>query len=77
MLDGVSLQPTNAFRTDRDATQISVFHGARKSGPECESGKEADKFAELLSTGLPALSVGPDAPTLSSKEVEEIVANFP
>jgi AbrB family looped-hinge helix DNA binding protein len=28
-------------------------------------------------TGLPALSAGPDAPTLSSKEVEEILANFP
>ena len=28
-------------------------------------------------TGLPALSAGPNAPTLSSKEVEEILANFP
>jgi len=28
-------------------------------------------------TGLPALSAGPDAPTLTSKEVEEILANFP
>ena len=28
-------------------------------------------------TGLPALSAGLDAPTLSSKEVEEILANFP
>jgi len=28
-------------------------------------------------TGLPALSAGPNAPTLSSKEVEEIMANFP
>lgn len=28
-------------------------------------------------TGLPALSAGPDAPALSSKEVEEILANFP
>ena len=28
-------------------------------------------------TGLPALSAGADAPTLSSKEVEEILANFP
>jgi AbrB family looped-hinge helix DNA binding protein len=27
--------------------------------------------------GLPALSAGPKAPTLSSKEVEEILANFP
>lgn len=28
-------------------------------------------------TGLPALSAGPKAPTLSSKEVEEILATFP
>jgi AbrB family looped-hinge helix DNA binding protein len=28
-------------------------------------------------TGLPVLSVGPDAPELSSKEVEEILASFP
>jgi AbrB family looped-hinge helix DNA binding protein len=28
-------------------------------------------------TGLPVLSAGPDVPTLSSKEVEEILANFP
>jgi AbrB family looped-hinge helix DNA binding protein len=28
-------------------------------------------------TGLPVLSAGPNAPILSSKEVEEILANFP
>ena len=28
-------------------------------------------------TGLPALSAGPTAPTLSSREVEEILASFP
>ena len=28
-------------------------------------------------TGLPALSVGSDAPVLSSKEVEEILTNLP
>src|SRR5215813_8617929 len=28
-------------------------------------------------TGFPALSAGANAPTLSSKEVEEILANFP
>jgi AbrB family looped-hinge helix DNA binding protein len=28
-------------------------------------------------TGLPALSAGPNAPTLSSKDVEEILASFP
>lgn len=28
-------------------------------------------------TGLPALDAGPDAPTLTSKEVAEILTNFP
>ena len=28
-------------------------------------------------TGLPVLSAGPNAPVLTSKEVEEILANFP
>lgn len=28
-------------------------------------------------TGLPVLSAGPDAPRLSSKEVDEILSNFP
>jgi len=28
-------------------------------------------------TGLPVLSAGADAPVLSSKEVSEIIANFP
>jgi AbrB family looped-hinge helix DNA binding protein len=30
-----------------------------------------------LVSGLPALSAGPDAPTLTSKDVEEILSNFP
>jgi AbrB family looped-hinge helix DNA binding protein len=28
-------------------------------------------------TGLPVLTAGPNAPTLTSKEVEEILSNFP
>jgi len=28
-------------------------------------------------TGLPGLSAGPDAPVLSSRDVQEILANFP
>ena len=35
------------------------------------------KFVTDPVTGLPALSAGPNAPTLSSKEVEEILASFP
>jgi AbrB family looped-hinge helix DNA binding protein len=35
------------------------------------------KFVTDPITGLPALSAGPNAPTLSNKEVDEILANFP
>jgi hypothetical protein len=28
-------------------------------------------------TGLPVLSAGPDSPILTSKEVQEMLANFP
>jgi AbrB family looped-hinge helix DNA binding protein len=35
------------------------------------------KFVTDPVTGLPALSAGPSAPTLSSKDVEEVLANFP
>jgi AbrB family looped-hinge helix DNA binding protein len=35
------------------------------------------KFVTDPVTGLPALSAGPNAPTLSSKEVEEILSSFP
>lgn len=42
--------------------------------------KKRPRKAKIVSdriTGLPVLSVGPDAPALSSKEVEEILTNFP
>jgi AbrB family looped-hinge helix DNA binding protein len=42
--------------------------------------KKRSLVARIVSdpvTGLPVLSAGPDAPTLSSKEVAEIVAEFP
>jgi AbrB family looped-hinge helix DNA binding protein len=35
------------------------------------------KFVTDSITGLPALSAGPAAPALTTKEVEEILANFP
>ena len=35
------------------------------------------KIVTDAATGLPAFSAGPDAPTLTSKEVEEVFANFP
>jgi hypothetical protein len=35
------------------------------------------KFVTDPVTGLPALSAGPNAPALTSKEVEEILESFP
>ena len=43
----------------------------RKKRPHCV------KLVTDPVTGLPALTAGPNAPTLSSKEVEDILANFP
>lgn len=42
--------------------------------------KKRPQRARIVSdplTGLPVLSVGPDAPVLSSKEVAEILTEFP
>jgi AbrB family looped-hinge helix DNA binding protein len=41
---------------------------------------ERSRRAKIISdpvTGLPVLSAGADAPVLSSKDVDEILANFP
>jgi hypothetical protein len=41
---------------------------------------EKSRRAKIISdpvTGLPVLSAGADAPVLSSKDVDEILANFP
>jgi AbrB family looped-hinge helix DNA binding protein len=41
---------------------------------------ERSRPAKIISdpvTGLPVLSAGADAPVLSSKDVDEILANFP
>jgi hypothetical protein len=41
---------------------------------------EKSRQAKIISdpvTGLPVLSAGADAPVLSSKDVDEILANFP
>lgn len=35
------------------------------------------KIVTDVATGLPVFSAGPDAPTLTGKEVEKVLANFP
>jgi hypothetical protein len=35
------------------------------------------KLVTDLATGLPALSAGPDAPVLTSEEIEQLLADFP
>jgi AbrB family looped-hinge helix DNA binding protein len=42
--------------------------------------KKRSKKAKIVIdpvTGFPALTLGPDAPVLTSKEVEDILSNFP
>ncbi len=42
--------------------------------------KKCPRQAKIVTdpiTGFPVLSAGPDAPTLSSKEVEEMLTDFP
>jgi len=43
----------------------------------CEKRSRKVKIIADPVTGLPVLSAGSDAPVLTSKEVEEILANFP
>ena len=42
--------------------------------------KKRSKKAKIVTdpvTGFPALTLGPDAPVLTSKEVEDLLSNFP
>lgn len=56
---------------DADTEDGSIVLTPRKKRPH------RAKLVTDPVTGLPALSAGPKAPTLSSREVEEILANYP
>jgi AbrB family looped-hinge helix DNA binding protein len=58
-----------------DPLEVNVESGRIVLTPRRQRSRPA-KIGTDPVTGLPVLSAGPSAPALSSKEVEEILANF-
>ena len=59
-----------------DPLDAKIENGRIVLTPQCKRPHRVKVVTDPV-TGLPALSAGPQAPTMSSKEVEEILANFP
>jgi len=59
-----------------DSLDVNIDAGRIVLTPRKKPPGQARIIADPV-TGLPVLSLGEDAPVLSSKEVEEILANFP
>jgi len=59
-----------------DALEVDLEAGRIVLTPQKKRPRPAKIIADPV-TGLPVLSVGASAPVLSSKEVDEILANFP
>jgi len=59
-----------------DALEANVKAGSIVLTPTKKRPRGGKIIADPV-TGLPVLSAGPNAPKLSNKEVEEILANFP
>jgi AbrB family looped-hinge helix DNA binding protein len=59
-----------------DALDIHIEDGSVVLTPRRKRLPKARIIKDPL-TGLPVLSAGPDAPVLTSKEVEEMLSNFP
>jgi AbrB family looped-hinge helix DNA binding protein len=59
-----------------DPLDVSVESGSIVLTPRRKRTRQAKIVSDPI-TGLPVLTLGEDVPALSSKEVEEILANFP
>ncbi len=59
-----------------DPLEANIENGRIVLTPRKKSARRV-RIAKDPITGLPVLTAGADAPTLTSKEVEEILANFP
>jgi len=59
-----------------DPLDINVESGRIVLTPQRQRPRQAKIVTDPV-TGLPVLAAGPNAPALSSKEVEEILASFP
>ncbi len=59
-----------------DPLDASIEDGRIVLTPRTKRSRQA-RIVTDPATGLPVLTVGPDSPVLSSKEVAEILSNFP
>jgi AbrB family looped-hinge helix DNA binding protein len=59
-----------------DALDANIENGRMVLTPQRKQAHRVKLITDSV-TGLPVLSAAPNAPTLSSKQVEEILANFP
>ena len=59
-----------------DPLEVDVESGRIVLTPRRQRRRPA-KIVTDAATGLPVLTVGPEAPALPSREVEEILASFP
>ena len=59
-----------------DPLEVNVEAGRIVLTPQRQRPRPAKIVIDPV-TGLPVLSAGPEAPALSSQEVEEILASFP
>lgn len=59
-----------------DSLDVNIDAGRIVLTPRKKPPRQARIIADPV-TGLPVLSAGADAPVLSSKEIEEILASFP
>jgi len=59
-----------------DPLEAHVEEGRIVLTPKHKRSRRAKVMTDPI-TGLPVLSAGPDAPILTSKDVEDILTNFP
>jgi len=59
-----------------DPLDATIVSGRIVLTPQAKRPRRAKLVTDLL-TGLPVLSAGPNAPSLTNKEVEDILTNFP
>lgn len=59
-----------------DPLDVKTEAGSIVLTPRRKRSKKASIVVDAL-TGLPVLSAGPDAPPLSSEQVQEILSSFP
>ncbi|MGB6474876.1 MAG: AbrB/MazE/SpoVT family DNA-binding domain-containing protein [Candidatus Sulfotelmatobacter sp.] len=69
LLRRLGIRAGDALEANIEAGRIVLTPGNKR--------RHQVKIVTDPATGLPAFSAGPDAPTLTSKDVEEILANFP